>query len=153
MSQIKDDKSAKVGLSGLFGTRTNPETTTAPKTTPETTREEILQTLSPETREELQKEVQRRQYLKAGRPPKSEGRKKADYTRMTFIVSPEKQTRLREIALRETFGDSVFKTKIRENVDISESPLQCKDIYSYSPDSIGAKDYESLALEVVAKFE
>lgn len=101
MSQIKDDKSAKVGLSGLFGTRTNPETTTAPKTTPETTREEILQTLSPETREELKKEVQRRQYLKAGRPPKSEGRKKADYTRMTFIVSPEKQTRLREIALRE----------------------------------------------------
>ena len=64
-----------------------------------------------------------------------------------------KINRLVEETLRETFGDSVFKTKIRENVDISESPLQCKDIYSYSPDSIGAKDYESLALEVVAKFE
>ena len=64
-----------------------------------------------------------------------------------------KINRLVEETLRETFGDSVFRTKIRENVDISESPLQNKDIYSYSPDSIGAKDYESLALEVVAKFE
>ena len=64
-----------------------------------------------------------------------------------------KINRLVEETLRETFGDSVFKTNIRENVDISESPLQGMDIYSYSPNSIGAKDYESLALEVVAKFE
>lgn len=64
-----------------------------------------------------------------------------------------KINRLVEETLRETFGDSVFKTKIRENVDISESPLQGKDIYSYSPDSIGAKDYESLALEVVSKLK
>lgn len=64
-----------------------------------------------------------------------------------------KINRLVEEALRETFGDSVFRTKIRENVDISESPLQNKDIYSYSPDSIGAKDYESLAVEIVSKLE
>lgn len=64
-----------------------------------------------------------------------------------------KINRLVEETLRETFGDSVFKTKIRENVDISESPLQGMDIYSYSPNSIGAKDYESLALEVVSKLE
>ena len=64
-----------------------------------------------------------------------------------------KINRLVEETLRETFGDSVFKTKIRENVDISESPLQGLDIYSYSPNSIGAKDYESLALEVVSKLE
>ena len=57
MSKIKDDKSAKVGLSGLFGTRNNPETAPVPKTNPETAREEILQSLSPETREELQREV------------------------------------------------------------------------------------------------
>ena len=61
-----------------------------------------------------------------------------------------KINRLVEETLRETFGDSVFKTKIRENVDISESPLQGMDIYSYSPNSIGAKDYESLAMEVVS---
>lgn len=64
-----------------------------------------------------------------------------------------KINRLVEETLRETFGDSVFKTKIRENVDISESPLQGMDIYSYSPNSIGAKDYESLALEVASKLE
>ena len=64
-----------------------------------------------------------------------------------------KINRLVEETLRETFGDSVFKTKIRENVDISESPLQGTDIYSYSPNSIGAKDYESLAMEVVSKLE
>lgn len=64
-----------------------------------------------------------------------------------------KINRLVEETLRETFGDSVFRTKIRENVDISESPLQNKDIYSYSPDSIGAKDYESLAVEMVSKLE
>ena len=64
-----------------------------------------------------------------------------------------KINRLVEETLRETFGDSVFKTKIRENVDISESPLQGMDIYSYSPNSIGAKDYESLAMEVVSKLE
>ena len=64
-----------------------------------------------------------------------------------------KINRLVEETLRETFADSVFKTKIRENVDISESPLQGMDIYSYSPNSIGAKDYESLALEVVSKLE
>ena len=64
-----------------------------------------------------------------------------------------KINRLVEETLRETFGDSVFRTKIRENVDISESPLQNKDIYSYSPDSIGAKDYESLAVEIVSKLE
>ena len=64
-----------------------------------------------------------------------------------------KINRLVEETLRETFGDSGFKAKIRENVDRSESPLQGMDIYSYSPNSIGAKDYESLALEVVSKLE
>lgn len=59
-----------------------------------------------------------------------------------------KINRLVEESLRENFGDLVFKTKIRENVDISESPLQGTDIFTYSPKSIGAEDYRSLALEV-----
>ena len=62
-----------------------------------------------------------------------------------------KINRIVEESLRETFGDLVFKTKIRENVDISESPLQGTDIFSYSPRSIGAEDYRSLALEVDSK--
>ena len=59
-----------------------------------------------------------------------------------------KINRLVEETLRENFGELVFQTKIRENVDISESPLQGTDIFSYSPKSIGAEDYKSLALEV-----
>lgn len=62
-----------------------------------------------------------------------------------------KINRIVEESLRETFGDLVYKTKIRENVDISESPLEGKDIYTYSPRSIGAEDYRSLALEVDSK--
>ena len=62
-----------------------------------------------------------------------------------------KINRLVEESLRENFGDLVFKTKIRENVDISEAPLQGEDIFSYSPKSIGAEDYRSLALEIDGK--
>jgi chromosome partitioning protein len=62
-----------------------------------------------------------------------------------------KINRIVEESLRDTFGDLVYKTKIRENVDISESPLEGKDIYTYSPRSIGAEDYRSLALEVDSK--
>lgn len=62
-----------------------------------------------------------------------------------------KINRIVEESLRENFGDLVYKTKIRENVDISESPLEGKDIYTYSPRSIGAEDYRSLALEVDSK--
>lgn len=62
-----------------------------------------------------------------------------------------KLNRLIEETLREEFGDKVFKTKIRENVDVSESPLQGQDIFTYSPNSKGAEDYWSLALEIDQK--
>lgn len=62
-----------------------------------------------------------------------------------------KINRLVEATLRESFEDVVFTTKIRENVDIMESPLYGTDIFTYSPDSIGAKDYSDLANEIINK--
>lgn len=64
-----------------------------------------------------------------------------------------KINRIVEETLRENFGDIVFRTKIRENVDISESPLAGQDILTYSPNSIGAEDYRALAEEVCRKME
>ena len=55
-------------------------------------------------REAPQAEIRRRQYLKSGRPPgttKGKGRKSPDTIPMTFRISPEKQERLRDIALRK----------------------------------------------------
>ena len=62
-----------------------------------------------------------------------------------------KLNRVIEETLREELGDKVFQTRIRENVDISESPLQGQDIFTYSPNSKGAEDYWSLALEILQK--
>ena len=109
MSKIKNVQTAKIGLSGLLGSTSPTQTATAPDTgglspledTPLLTKEEVESTLGEETRQALQREIQRRQYLKAGRPPKGSSPKSPEYVRMTFIISAEKQERLREIALRK----------------------------------------------------
>lgn len=108
MSKIKDENIAKVGLSGLFGTGKPQQTRPTPEegltSTKETdlSPEELLDTLKDdETKQALLNEVKRRQYLKAGRPFKGEDRETGKYVRMTFLISPEKQERLREIALKE----------------------------------------------------
>ena len=101
MSKIKDTQSAKIGLSGMFGTPSTQTGGLSPlEDRPLSTREEIEETMGEETREALQREIQRRQYLKAGRPPRGSKPKSPEYVRMTFLISPEKQERLREIALR-----------------------------------------------------
>lgn len=56
-------------------------------------------------------------------------------------------------ALRDRYGDIVFRTRIRENVKISESPRSCKDVVAYAPDSNGAYDYIQLAKEMIDRFE
>ena len=106
MSKIKNVQTAKIGLSGLLGNSPTPAPDTTGglsplEDTPLRSREEVESTLEEETREALQREIQRRQYLKAGRPPKGSSPKSPEYVRMTFLISPEKQERLREIALRK----------------------------------------------------
>lgn len=56
-----------------------------------------------------------------------------------------------EMQLRDLFGSSIFKTKIRKNVAIVEAQLYSKDIVSYAPKSNGAKDYESLTEEILGQ--
>lgn len=70
-----------------------------------------------------------------------------------IIITRWESTRLSKMVeqqLRATFGETIYKTKIRKNVSIAEAPLYAKDIVTYAPDSNGAKDYIALAEEITA---
>lgn len=56
-----------------------------------------------------------------------------------------------EAQLRETFGDTIYQTKVRKNVSIAEAPLYAKDVVTYAPDSNGANDYRALTDEILAQ--
>ena len=47
-----------------------------------------------------------------------------------------------------TYQDKVFKTRIRLNVALGEMPASRQNIFEYSPESYGAKDYMRLAEEI-----
>ena len=53
--------------------------------------------------------------------------------------------------MKKYFGDTVFNTKIRDNVALAEAPAKRKDIFAYSPNSIGAKDYLALCGEILER--
>lgn len=55
--------------------------------------------------------------------------------------------------IQKYFGDQVFRTMIRENVALAESPSKQKDIFSYQPASNGAEDYLALSREILTRFE
>jgi chromosome partitioning protein len=44
-----------------------------------------------------------------------------------------------------------FKTRIRENVSILEATVAGRDVISYAPSSMGAKDYIDFGEELVKK--
>jgi len=46
-------------------------------------------------------------------------------------------------------GNKVFKSYIRQNIALSESPMAAKDIFDYAPDSNGAEDYLNLCKEII----
>ena len=50
---------------------------------------------------------------------------------------------------RISFCEKVFKTVIRDNVSLAEAPIKGKNIFEYSRNSNGAKDYMALAQEVL----
>ena len=47
------------------------------------------------------------------------------------------------------FKETVFKTRIRDNVALAEAPTQGQDIFRYNPTSYGALDYLALCKEIV----
>lgn len=51
--------------------------------------------------------------------------------------------------INDSFCDKVFKTIIRDNVALAEAPIKGKNIFEYNKNSNGAKDYMSLAQEVM----
>lgn len=59
----------------------------------------------------------------------------------------------RDIAelVQDHFKEKVFKTVIRDNVTLAEAPSHWQDIFSYSPKSYGALDYNSLVDEILQR--
>lgn len=51
-------------------------------------------------------------------------------------------------AIQQRYAGRLFNTRIRECIAIAEAPLTHTSIFDYAPDSNGAKDYASLAVEV-----
>lgn len=56
-------------------------------------------------------------------------------------------------ALERHFQKTLFKTKIRNNVTLIEAPAKGQDIFRYSGNSHGAKDYENLCSEILKRYE
>ena len=54
-------------------------------------------------------------------------------------------------AVKEKWGDKVFKTVIRKNVAIEEAPSQRLTIYEHAPRSHGAEDFSNLTEEFLKK--
>lgn len=52
--------------------------------------------------------------------------------------------------IRNYFGDKVFETIININVKLAEAPSAGEAVITYSPESTGSRDYQSLAQEVLA---
>lgn len=51
----------------------------------------------------------------------------------------------------EVFGEKVFNTIIGKNVRLEESPAYKETIFTFAPDSSGAKEYAQLAREVMQR--
>ena len=58
-----------------------------------------------------------------------------------------------ENALQEVFDGKLLETRIHRKKEIYDAPGAHKDIFSYAPESRGAKDFEALTEEVIKKFK
>lgn len=73
-----------------------------------------------------------------------------------LITMVDGRTRIARDAVRRIrghFGKAVFRTQIRRNVRLEESPAYREDIFAFAPSSIGARDYRRLSREVLARVQ
>lgn len=74
-----------------------------------------------------------------------------------YIMSRyDKRLTLHQEAYRQMekwFPGKVFKTKIRTNIQLAESPAKRANIFDFAPSSTGAYDYKMLAEEMLEKLE
>ncbi len=58
-----------------------------------------------------------------------------------------------EAQIRDVFGEKAFKTVISRSVRLEESPAHKETIFSFSPKSSGAIEYQSLSKEVLKRVQ
>jgi chromosome partitioning protein len=71
------------------------------------------------------------------------------------VTMSDRRTSVNQVvegAVREQYGDLVFKTVVPFNVKLVEAPAAGQPIGTYAPDSSGARAYHELTLEVVARY-
>ena len=69
----------------------------------------------------------------------------------TNVLKNEISFRKQYDDLKEECGDILFKTVVRKNTKLRESPIKYKTILEYAPQSNGYKDYYDLTIELVEK--
>jgi chromosome partitioning protein len=72
---------------------------------------------------------------------------------LTFVEDRTTLSKRIEHGMRELFGPLVFETVIHKTVALAEAPSQGQCILTYAPDSRGAREYEALAREAVARLQ
>lgn len=56
-------------------------------------------------------------------------------------------------ALADEWGDTLFSTRIRDNVSLAEAPSNGQDVFGYKRSCYGAKDYAAFAAEFLERTE
>ena len=56
-------------------------------------------------------------------------------------------------ALADEWGDTLFSTRIRDNVSLAEAPSNGQNVFSYKRSCYGAKDYAAFAAEFLERTE
>jgi len=71
-----------------------------------------------------------------------------------LITLHDKRTNISKdvvIRIKEVFGEKIFNTIITKSVKLEESPAYKESIFTYAPNSTGAKQYKKLAEEIIAR--